>query len=35
MRMIDEVCVLSGSHASREDGILHFLKRLPSPKIEV
>jgi hypothetical protein len=35
MRMIDEVCVLSGSHASREDGILYFLKRLPSPKVEV
>lgn len=36
MRMIDEVCSLSASHASREDGILHFLKKLPiSPKAAV
>ena len=36
MRMIDEVCGLSAAHASREDGILYFLKKLPvSPKAAV
>jgi hypothetical protein len=29
MQTIDEICDLSGSHSSREDGILHFLKKLP------
>jgi hypothetical protein len=30
MRMIDEASTLSSSHATREDGILYFLKKLPA-----
>jgi hypothetical protein len=29
MRMIDDACSLAANHASREDGILYFLKKLP------